>query len=1102
MNGKSTSKILSFALAICMMIGLFQIISPPVVQAAGALAAPVLTAEGFYGKVKLSWNAVAGATSYTVYRSESKTGGYGDISSGDISSGENSTSYVDGNVQNEVPYFYYVVAISGSVTSDPSNTVQALPTIGHKGEYTYGEDAATITITSKTNDTVLTDKASLAGTVNKEGTIALFVNGTKVDEQQITTAANTFAFADFTIQAYANDVNLYFTEEETGYVTRKTFYFRYLRQYDMVVGDTEGELGGVHHSTLEAALAVLPAENAYLTTIFIRNGEYEGRVIVNKPNVRLIGEDSERTVFHDSISALTQANAAERNVMKVETTATGFVAESFTVENRFAYTNGSNDQADALAVLADECKFSNLRLISFQDTLLSDSSSASTIARHYFYKCTITGNMDFIYGRGTALFEDCDLVARYTPYKADCSYAAGRQELTAPYGFVFYNCRLLAEDGIAEDSYILARPWGEKAATAFIRCYMGSHIKPVGYGEMSGNNYQNARYSEYYSYGPGFAVNNDRPLITEDAAIVALTDMFFMGPDNTFLQGTAPVQEMPTSGGMYTVITEGMKAMEAGFTEEDLQTNAVQQLILAMMALNMEGDNFNYGSTSMSEEQITEIKALVAAHMETFKRIIRDLHSVDGDVSMEINAVRESVNLWLLNLVAEKLEVNSDAYADFVDTYAENKHVIALYDIYIEMLGDPIVFTEADKDNLTVEITIANVDAEGMENIQLMHVREIYGGGVLSYEPEYIPFEMVGDNVVFTVDSFSMFAVVGDPIASAVTPASLSLAVGDTATLQISLGTSYVSADISSSNPAVATVSTPSLGASGNVQVNGVATGSANVTVTFTGDLPTTSIVVPVTVTASQPAPGGNDPGDNEPGGNGPIYLDPPDDGDGSSGGGSGGGGGGSASGSATPPNAPTPVTLQQAIKAAQEAIKDAMEKGSDTANVKLINPGEIGLDILEAIEKATRHLPGGANILADSLTPDGKAVDVRIKLGVSEAIKSLKSGAITTLNLAASTRNAAAKQVKSIFETWYVNDLQTIHFEMGGAWGQPVQVAVKLDPAMTSKIYYFYSYDKATNRYVLISSPQYWIDANGYIHFTTKVAGDIVISEGPLERK
>jgi hypothetical protein len=48
----------------------------------------------------------------------------------------------------------------------------------------------------------------------------------------------------------------------------------------------------------------------------------------------------------------------------------------------------------------------------------------------------------------------------------------------------------------------------------------------------------------------------------------------------------------------------------------------------------------------------------------------------------------------------------------------------------------------------------------------------------------------------------------------------------------------------------------------------------------------------------------------------------------------------------------------------------------------------------------------------------------------------------------------------------------------------------------------YFYSYDKATNIYKRILPGEYRIDANGYVHFTTTQAGDIIISDGPLAKK
>jgi hypothetical protein len=72
----------------------------------------------------------------------------------------------------------------------------------------------------------------------------------------------------------------------------------------------------------------------------------------------------------------------------------------------------------------------------------------------------------------------------------------------------------------------------------------------------------------------------------------------------------------------------------------------------------------------------------------------------------------------------------------------------------------------------------------------------------------------------------------------------------------------------------------------------------------------------------------------------------------------------------------------------------------------------------------------------------------------------------------------------------------------MQGSWGQPVEVAAKLDSALATTNLVFYSYNKAANTYTRIVKPGYWVDKNGYVHFTTEVAGDIIISEGALVRR
>ncbi|MDL2232768.1 leucine-rich repeat protein [Ruminococcaceae bacterium OttesenSCG-928-L11] len=93
--------------------------------------------------------------------------------------------------------------------------------------------------------------------------------------------------------------------------------------------------------------------------------------------------------------------------------------------------------------------------------------------------------------------------------------------------------------------------------------------------------------------------------------------------------------------------------------------------------------------------------------------------------------------------------------------------------------------------------------------------------------------------------------------------------------------------------------------------------------------------------------------------------------------------------------------------------------------------------------------------------------------------------------------------RVVAIFEKWFANKIRVIHLDHIGSWGQVVQVAAKVDFGdMDTSALIFYSYNRAENTYTRIANPNYWFDANGYLRFSTNLAGDIVISEDPLERK
>lgn len=142
---------------------------------------------------------------------------------------------------------------------------------------------------------------------------------------------------------------------------------------------------------------------------------------------------------------------------------------NISIENTYPYADGTDQQADALAILADNVSVTNITLLGYQDTLFVDAAdkddfSPDITTHQHFSCCHIEGNVDFIYGCGAAIFDDCDIIGRYTPYKADGCFTAPRTHADAEYGFIFRNCRFYADDRIETKAYRLARPWGRDAA--------------------------------------------------------------------------------------------------------------------------------------------------------------------------------------------------------------------------------------------------------------------------------------------------------------------------------------------------------------------------------------------------------------------------------------------------------------------------------------------------------------------------------------------------------------------------------------------------------------------------------------------------------------
>ena len=172
---------------------------------------------------------------------------------------------------------------------------------------------------------------------------------------------------------------------------------------------------------------------------------------------------------------------------------------------------------------SDRAVFRNCRFLGMQDTLYAASG------RQYYVDCYIAGHVDFIFGDAAAVFDHVEIRSRGEGYIA----AVSRTMPEGAGGFVFYHCRLTADEGV--NGVFLGRPWRLYARVVFIDCWMGPHIRPEGWNNWSKEEAEKtAWFGEYGSEGPGAKEAGRVPWARKLTAAEAdkfRPDVFLRGPD-------------------------------------------------------------------------------------------------------------------------------------------------------------------------------------------------------------------------------------------------------------------------------------------------------------------------------------------------------------------------------------------------------------------------------------------------------------------------------------------------------------------------------------------------------------------------------------------
>ncbi|MFJ8786098.1 pectinesterase family protein [Streptomyces sp. NPDC102476] len=213
--------------------------------------------------------------------------------------------------------------------------------------------------------------------------------------------------------------------------------------------------------------------------------------------------------------------------------APGVTVRDLTLANdwlRADHPDITGTQAVAAYTYGDRTHFENVRLLAHQDTLFVETTALTAFDRQYFRRCYIEGDVDFVFGRASAVFEECHFhtLRREVDFTPKGMVFAPSTARANPYGILAVRSRITsgAEDG----AYKLARPWVPSYETTawpslVVRdTHIGPGIDPVApYTNMrEAYPWQTMRFREYANSGPGavISVPGNRPQLTADEAAV------------------------------------------------------------------------------------------------------------------------------------------------------------------------------------------------------------------------------------------------------------------------------------------------------------------------------------------------------------------------------------------------------------------------------------------------------------------------------------------------------------------------------------------------------------------------------------------------------
>lgn len=292
--------------------------------------------------------------------------------------------------------------------------------------------------------------------------------------------------------------------------------------------------GSGQYSTVQAAVNAVPAGNPSRVVISVKPGTYRELVKVpsNKPHVTIQGSGGSR---NDTVIVYNNASGTPKpdgsgtygtgGSATVAVEADDFQARNLTISNDFDEKAHQNiaQQAVALRTAADKVFLDGVIVSGDQDTLLVDTAAKDKLGRVYMTNSYVIGNVDFIFGRATAVIDKSVITLKKRWDGSSAGYVTAPSTVANRKGILIANSTVNGD--VSAASFYLGRPWhaGGDASldpqTTVRNTSLSAAIRSTPWTDMSGFSWKDDRFAEYKNTGAGSgAASADRPQLTDAQA--------------------------------------------------------------------------------------------------------------------------------------------------------------------------------------------------------------------------------------------------------------------------------------------------------------------------------------------------------------------------------------------------------------------------------------------------------------------------------------------------------------------------------------------------------------------------------------------------------